>query len=104
LNQAWNQFFHKPPPTITGESEVAKEKGFTNTVAGSGLTFGVIADTRHIETANIEGRSQIAREQLLIASENGTPFSAPGDSGSVILNYQHKVVGLLWGTNSCGRE
>lgn len=40
--------------------------------------------------------------QLLIQNTDGGPFSQPGDSGSAVLDFQSRVVGLLWGANSAG--
>jgi hypothetical protein len=70
--------------------------------AATGLTWGIVMQTRHSEKAVIGNCSYMAGEQLLIAPVNNTAFSAKGDSGAVIFNTRHQVVGLLWGTNSSG--
>jgi hypothetical protein len=70
--------------------------------AGTGLTKGIVVDNRYADQAAIEGKILAAKNQLLIRSENGQPFSAQGDSGSLVFNRENQVVGLLWGTNGWG--
>ena len=70
--------------------------------AATGMTKGIVIKHPHFDKACIEGNTVLAKSQLLIRSKNGIPFSSNGDSGSVILNMENKVVGLLWGTNCWG--
>ncbi|MEI3853624.1 hypothetical protein V7S54_21410 [Ensifer sp. CCNWLY38] len=71
----------------------------------SGLTTGITAGTvRYISIDSPEAFNQFA-----IESNNHTPFSDHGDSGSVVLVRDLagdlRVMGLLWGKNEdAGRE
>ena len=89
-------------PVVEGHGEACVGDPVFKIGAGTGMTKGIVVNNRHADHAFIEGGTTLAKDQLLIRSEDGSPFSAKGDSGSVILNKDHKVVGLLWGTNSWG--
>lgn len=71
--------------------------------AVTGLTYGVVTDIRYPDQAFVDGKSYNAPNQILISPQEPYPaFSREGDSGSVLLNDQNRVVGLLWGCNANG--
>lgn len=70
----------------------------------SGATEGVLVDVAHADFPSIEGRDWIASGQLLVDSlDTGLNFSAPGDSGAMLLDTQGRMLGLLWGSNAAGQ-
>lgn len=75
----------------------------TKTGAATGTTVGIVVDVKYADYAWFAGRSYFAPQQLLVRPlNNETPFSAEGDSGTLLVNAKGKAVGLLWGTNSRG--
>jgi len=83
---------------ITGEAEFI----LGETVIKSGRTTGVTQGTvGQLEVmANVQmgdGKVAIFEDQVMITTSN---FSAPGDSGSAILNQDKKIVGLLFAGGS----
>ena len=59
------------------------------------LTQGMITDVDVTLRVGYRGGSYIFTDQLLVAGDRG-PFSAGGDSGSVIVSEDRKAVGLLF--------
>lgn len=74
------------------------------TGAATGATTGVIVDSSYTaDPDGAENRRDTAPRQLLVRStEPGKSFAAEGDSGALILNQDHAVLGLLWGATVAG--
>jgi hypothetical protein len=89
-------------PTIAGHAEARVGERVYKVGAGTGITKGIVVENRHSDTACIEGNTLFVKGQLLIRSEDGSPFSGNNDSGAAIINKDNKIVGLLWGTNCWG--
>ncbi len=64
--------------------------------AHTGLTNGFVKDIKASGTRHDGWKYE---DQILIEPGDGTrrPFARVGDSGSVLMNYQNEVVGLIWG-------
>lgn len=73
------------------------------TGAISGFTTGIITDIVYPEQAQLDYDIHPAPGQILIRPLSPTDaFSAPGDSGSAVVNADGRIVGLLWGLNTRG--
>jgi hypothetical protein len=59
---------------------------------------------QHNDKVQIQSKTFDVKNQLLICSQTEQAFSEQGDSGAVIINEDHKVVGLLWGRNGNGES
>jgi hypothetical protein len=78
--------------------------------AATDRTYGRVVDIAYPDLPTIEGRRYDAPGQLLIQatgaagvpSETEVNFSAGGDSGAAVVDDQHSLVGLLWGSNASG--
>jgi hypothetical protein len=71
--------------------------------AVTGVTGGVIVDAAYFDRPFIDGREYEAPGQILIRSaDEALLFSAPGDSGAVVLDAQGRAIGLLWGSTVNG--
>lgn len=54
----------------------------------------------HVMEFDLCGKPFLFTKLIEIAPLEGSSFSVPGDSGSIILSSSHYIVGLLLGTNS----
>ena len=70
--------------------------------AATGITRGVIVSVDFANDVLVGGRTYRASRQILVRSSDGTPFSAEGDSGALLLDENERAVGLLWGANTSG--
>lgn len=102
LDCAISSFAGKFPllPAVNGQAHAVVGEQVYKYGPATGFTSGIVVSVDHRDKALIEGQLYDAPEQLLIRGENGMSFSGEGDSGAVILNHEHKVIGLLWGTNN----
>ncbi len=89
-------------PEIKGSAEVKPSDTVHKVGTASGLTQGTVIDVQYTDRTRVKGHTILAKNQLLIRSENTQPFSKAGDSGAAVLNQDNAIVGLLWGTNSQG--
>ncbi len=89
-------------PQITGHAEARAGEKVYKAGAATGLTKGTIMDVQYANQAIVDGHIITAKNQLLIHSDNRTPFSINGDSGAAVLNENHEAVGLLWGVSPNG--
>lgn len=79
-----------PPVAVLPEHSVAKHGRTT------GLTFGTVVDISFDGVVDFEGRTAYFEDQIVIVGDNG-PFSAGGDSGSLILDSPGShPIGLLF--------
>lgn len=96
----------KLDPDIALEIETA---GTVNEVEGIGTLNGV-AQAVCFETVRKRGRTselttgrivevRLENSQILVRPAATDPFAQLGDSGSVLVNDDNRVVGLLWATN-----
>ena len=64
----------------------------------TGLTHGFISSTGAFRDVTVKGT--LLKQQWVIRSIDGTPFSRSGDSGSLIIGESNnRPVGLLWGAD-----
>jgi hypothetical protein len=69
----------------------------------TGTTEGVVLDAAYPDHPFIEGKEWVAPGQILVGSrDTRVNFSAAGDSGAALLDEQHRIVGLLWGSTGGG--
>ncbi len=61
----------------------------------TGLTFGTVESIDY--TVVFKGQTLKTNQILIQGSARQPLFSHPGDSGSVIMNDQYQVLGVLWG-------
>ncbi len=65
--------------------------------SGSGLTKGkVLAVNGTMQVSYNTNRKRAFREVILIESEDGRPFSQPGDSGALIFNEKGIAFGIIF--------
>jgi hypothetical protein len=63
----------------------------------TGNTFGEIVDvSADVNVAGYPGGTRSFVDQIIVESITSDPFSAPGDSGSLVLNDQNQVIALLF--------
>jgi hypothetical protein len=74
----------------------------TKSGAATGTTEGVVIRVDASDDVTIDGRVLRTSRQILVRSLDGSPFSAPGDSGALLLDADQRAVGLLWGVNTRG--
>jgi hypothetical protein len=75
----------------------------TKVGAATGWTEGVVADVAYPDRPLVEDRVYEAPNQLLVRPRlSEEAFSAPGDSGALLLDERGFVVGLMWGCNANG--
>lgn len=77
---------------LSGSGLVYKAGRTTGMTEGSVIGIGGVA-TIPYPTGNAYFHNQLV---IRATPDNGGPFSAPGDSGSGILNNRHELVGLLY--------
>lgn len=70
--------------------------------SGTGYSEGMVVDVNYPDRAFVDGEAYDAPNQLLVSPLGEGAFSKDGDSGSVLLDEQNLVVGLLWGSNARG--
>lgn len=98
-----NHFLASNNCFIRGSAAAVLGERVTKIGAATGLTHGILTSATHADQAYIDNRSYEAPNQLLLApADRSTVFCAPGDSGSVILNRNSQVIGILWGTTGNG--
>ncbi len=69
----------------------------------TGTTDGIVADDEHFERPAFDGELQAAPRQLLIQPTSADErFSAPGESGTAVLDDDSFVVAVLWACNTFG--
>jgi hypothetical protein len=70
------------------------------------VTEGIVVDVSYPDVAHCWGRAHQAPAQILVQglSSDGSPgpFSAEGDSGSLLINAENRAIGLLWGVTQRG--
>ncbi len=87
---------------IEGASKAIVDEQVFKNGGATHFTEGVVVNTHYSAVCQVNGKVYPALNQLLIKSNNGRKFCAKGDSGSVILNKEHKIIGLLWSVNNHG--
>jgi hypothetical protein len=87
-----------PRNTIVGDERAVSGMTVFKVGKSTGRTEGVVIDDNHPSFDIIkEGHTYSFAGQIAIQNvDNTKPFSMHGDSGSVIINLQNKIVGLLF--------
>jgi hypothetical protein len=88
--------------SVTGADDAKTGDAVIKRGAATGETRGIIVDAAYPDVACFEENSFAAHRQLLIRTEDGTPFSREGDSGALVTGNGGRALGLLWGTNTRG--
>jgi len=67
----------------------------------TGNTYGEIVDVNaDVTVRGYPGGDMTFEDQVVVESDDSSPFSSPGDSGSIVLNDNNEVVGLLFAGDS----
>lgn len=87
-----------PRNTIVGDEKAVSGMTVFKVGKSTGRTEGVVVDDNHPSfSITKDGSSYTFTGQIAIQNVDHTvPFSDHGDSGSVIINLQNKIVGLLF--------
>ncbi|NHA05470.1 FAD-dependent oxidoreductase [Mucilaginibacter sp. HC2] len=89
--------FRQKQLTIVGYSTPEINSMVYKYGSGSGLTKGkVLAVNGTMQVSYNTNRKRAFREVILIESEDGRPFSQPGDSGALIFNEKGIAFGIIF--------
>ncbi len=93
------------PSMIESDSDEAKLSKVFKYGRSTGLTEGRIVSTDRVNLSVIygPGREAIFNNVVEIGGKNGKPFSLPGDSGSLVWDFEHFAIGVVFaGTEKRG--